>query len=63
MTPSTATTAPGLTAAPARTAAAPSAATRTVRYALHTTRMTVTNVIFMVFTIAKCRWGCTCCSR
>ena len=52
MNPSTATTAPGLTAAPARTAAAPSAATRTVRYALHTTRMTVTNVIFMVFTIA-----------
>ncbi|MGO1228589.1 MAG: ABC transporter permease, partial [Brachybacterium sp.] len=35
-----------------RTAAAPSAATRTVRYALHTTRMTVTNVMFMVFTIA-----------
>jgi ABC-2 type transport system permease protein len=35
-----------------RTAAAPSAATRTVRYALHTTWMTVTNVMFMVFTIA-----------
>ncbi|AXK44258.1 ABC transporter permease [Brachybacterium saurashtrense] len=39
------------TAAPA-TAAAPSAATRTLRYALHTTGMTVTNVVFMVFTIA-----------
>ncbi|WP_114856490.1 ABC transporter permease [Brachybacterium sp. YJGR34] len=38
--------------APARTAAAPSAATRTLRYAAHTTRMTVTNVMFMVFTIA-----------
>lgn len=35
-----------------RTTAAPSAATRTVRYALHTTRMTVTNVMFMLFTIA-----------
>ncbi|WP_341854628.1 ATP-binding cassette domain-containing protein [Brachybacterium sp. GPGPB12] len=35
-----------------RTAAAPSAATRTLRYAAHTTAMTVTNVAFMVFTIA-----------
>ncbi len=33
-------------------AAAPSPALRTLRYALHTTRMTVTNVMFMVFTIA-----------
>lgn len=48
MTSTAATT----TAATARTTAAPSAATRTVRYALHTTRMTVTNVMFMVFTIA-----------
>lgn len=40
------------TAAPiARTTAAPSDASRTVRYALHTTGMTVTNVMFMVFTI------------
>ncbi|MFC7375718.1 ABC transporter permease [Brachybacterium sp. GCM10030267] len=37
---------------PVRASAVPSAATRTVRYALHTTRMTVSNVIFMVFTIA-----------
>jgi ABC-2 type transport system permease protein len=35
-----------------RTAAAPSAASRTVRYAAHTTAMTVTNIAFMVFTIA-----------
>ena len=35
-----------------RTTAAPSAATRTLRYALHTTRMSVTNVMFMAFTIA-----------
>src|SRR5699024_2449632 len=35
-----------------RSAAAPSASRRTARYALHTTRMTVTNVMFMVFTIA-----------
>ncbi|GAA4528442.1 ABC transporter permease [Brachybacterium paraconglomeratum] len=35
-----------------RTTAAPSDASRTVRYALHTTRMTVTNVMFMLFTIA-----------
>lgn len=35
-----------------RTAAAPSAASRTLRYAAHTTAMTVTNVAFMVFTIA-----------
>ena len=35
-----------------RTAAAPSAATRTVRYAAHTTAMTATNIAFMVFTIA-----------
>ncbi len=42
-----------LTAAPEpRTAAAPSAATRTARYAAHTTSMTITNVAFMVFTIA-----------
>lgn len=45
------TTAATTTAVP-RTAAAPSAASRTVRYALHTTRMTVTNVMFMLFTIA-----------
>ncbi|GAA1487791.1 ABC transporter permease [Brachybacterium sacelli] len=32
--------------------ASPSSASRTVRYALHTTRMTVTNVLFMVFTLA-----------
>ena len=38
--------------APAHTAPAPSLAARTLRYALHTTRMTVTNVMFMVFTIA-----------
>lgn len=31
---------------------APSSASRIVRYALHTTRMTVTNVMFMVFTLA-----------
>ncbi|WP_193105682.1 ABC transporter permease [Brachybacterium sp. FME24] len=31
---------------------APSAASRILRYAVHTTRMTVTNVPFMVFTIA-----------
>jgi len=43
---------PAATAPAPRTAAAPSAATRTVRYALHTTRMTVTNVMFMAFTIA-----------
>ncbi|GAA1284358.1 MULTISPECIES: ABC transporter permease [Brachybacterium] len=36
----------------ARTTATPSAARRTVHYALHTTRMTVTDVPFMVFTIA-----------
>ena len=48
----TAVPATTLTSAPPRTDAAPSAATRTVRYALHTTRMTVTNVMFMVFTIA-----------
>jgi len=41
-----------LSSARPRTAAAPSAATRTVRYALHTTRMTLTNVMFMLFTIA-----------
>lgn len=35
-----------------RTDAAPSAATRTVRYALHTTAMTLRNVMFTVFTIA-----------
>ena len=35
-----------------RTDAAPSAATRTLRYAVHTTAMTLTNVAFMVFTIA-----------
>ncbi|APX35013.1 ABC transporter [Brachybacterium sp. P6-10-X1] len=35
----------------ARTSAAPSETTRIVRYALHTTRMTATNVMFMVFTI------------
>ena len=48
------TTAPAttLTSARPRTAAAPSAATRTLRYALHTTRMTMGNVMFMVFTIA-----------
>ncbi|MGP9680739.1 ABC transporter permease [Brachybacterium sp. AOP3-A1-3] len=41
-----------VTAAPAaRADAAPSAARRTLHYALHTTRMTVTNVMFMVFTI------------
>ncbi|MGP9537935.1 ABC transporter permease [Brachybacterium sp. AOP43-C2-M15] len=42
----------GLAPAAPRTAAAPSAASRTLRYATHTTRMTVTNVVFMVFTIA-----------
>ena len=42
-----------LSSAPApRTDAAPSAATRTLRYAAHTTAMTLTNVAFMVFTIA-----------
>ncbi|MDN5822099.1 MAG: ABC transporter permease [Brachybacterium sp.] len=40
------------TAPAARAAAAPSDASRTLRYALHTTRMTITNVMFMVFTIA-----------
>lgn len=43
---------PAMTAPSPRTAAAPSAATRTLRYAAHTTAMTVTNVAFMVFTIA-----------
>src|SRR5699024_3283800 len=51
---STPTSSPATTLSSARprTSAAPSAATRTVRYALHTTRMTVTNVMFMIFTIA-----------
>ncbi|WP_245822515.1 ABC transporter permease [Brachybacterium avium] len=40
------------TAPAARAAAAPSDASRTLRYALHTTAMTVTDVMFMVFTIA-----------
>ena len=35
-----------------RAAAAPSAISRTARYALHTTRMTLTNVPFTVFTVA-----------
>ncbi|PMC74977.1 ABC transporter permease [Brachybacterium sp. UMB0905] len=39
-------------ATPAPTSAALSPAVRTARYALHSTRMTVTNVMFMVFTIA-----------
>ncbi|MFE7605358.1 ABC transporter permease [Brachybacterium paraconglomeratum] len=43
---------PAMTAPEPRTAAAPSAATRTLRYAAHTTAMTLTNVAFMVFTIA-----------
>ncbi|WP_246821561.1 hypothetical protein [Brachybacterium sp. HMSC06H03] len=43
---------PAMTALEPRTAAAPSAATRTLRYAAHTTAMTLTNVAFMVFTIA-----------
>ena len=43
---------PAMTVPAPRTAAAPSAATRTLRYAAHTTAMTVTNVAFMVFTIA-----------
>ncbi|MDN6303781.1 MAG: ABC transporter permease, partial [Brachybacterium sp.] len=50
--PMTAAPATTLTSARPRTAAAPSAALRTVRYALHTTWMTVTNVMFMLFTIA-----------
>ena len=51
-TPMTTAPATTLTSARPRTAAAPSAATRTLRYALHTTRMTMGNVMFMVFTIA-----------
>lgn len=51
-TPMTTAPATTLTSARPRTGAAPSAATRTLRYALHTTRMTVTNVMFMLFTIA-----------
>lgn len=43
---------PAMTVLEPRTAAAPSAATRTLRYAAHTTAMTLTNVAFMVFTIA-----------
>lgn len=43
---------PAMTVPEPRTAAAPSAATRTLRYAAHTTAMTLTNVAFMVFTIA-----------
>jgi len=37
---------------PARVPTAPSPLRRTARYAWHTTRMTVSNVMFMVFTIA-----------
>ena len=52
-TPAAPLTAPAAApvAAP-RSDAAPSAISRTARYALHTTRMTLTNVPFTVFTVA-----------
>ena len=44
--------APAVTAPPRTVGPPPSALRRTLRYAGHTTRMTVTNIFFMLFTIA-----------